>query len=101
MANAAAIAAVPGIDMIFIGPADLAQSLGHPTDRLAPETIRAIKRIIHAVGALKPVSISAFDGRDGARWHKLGVRCFLTSSALPLRNAFRDSRAALQSGFPR
>lgn len=101
MANAAEIAAVPGIDAIFIGPADLAQSLGHPTDRLAPVTIAAIKRIIRTVIPHKPVSISAFDGRDVARWHRLGVRSFLTSSALPLRNAFRDCRAALQSGFPR
>jgi 4-hydroxy-2-oxoheptanedioate aldolase len=101
LANAAEIAAVPGIDMIFIGPADLAQSLGHPTDRLAPETIKAIKQIIRTVGGLKPVSISAFDGHDVARWHPLGVRCFLTSSALPLRNAFRDWQANLRSGLPR
>lgn len=101
MANAAEIAAVPGVDAVFIGPADLAQSLGHPTDRLAPETIAAIKHIIRAVAPLKPVSISAFDGRDVARWHRLGVRGFLTSSALPLRNAFRDWRAALLTGLPR
>jgi 4-hydroxy-2-oxoheptanedioate aldolase len=101
LANAAEIAAVPGIDMIFIGPADLAQSLGHPTDCLAPETIKAIKQIIRAVGGFKPVSISAFDGRDVVRWHKLGVRCFLTSSALPLRNAFRDWQDNLRSGLLR
>lgn len=101
MANAAEIAAVPGVDAIFIGPTDLAQSLGEPTGRLTAPTIKAIQQIIQAVLPLKPVSISAFDRHDVARWHKLGVRCFLTSSAMPLRKAFCDWSANLRAGLPR
>src|SRR4051812_10843440 len=56
--NAAEIAAVPGVDMIFIGPADLAQSLGHRADQVTAPTIRAIERIVRAVAPIKPVSIS-------------------------------------------
>lgn len=100
MRNAAEIAAVPGVDAVFIGPADLAQSLGHPTHLLAPETIGAIKRIIRDVAVLRPVIISAFNGRDVSRWHRLGVRGFLTSSAAPLRDALSRWRADLESGLP-
>lgn len=98
--NAAEIAAVPGVDLIFIGPADLAQSLGEPTDRLTPATARVITDIIRRVGGLKPVSISAFAGADVRRWHKLGARAFLTSSARPLQRAFTDWRTDLLKGLP-
>lgn len=96
--NAVEIAAVPGVDMIFIGPADLAQSFGHRADVITPPTARLIADIIRRVRPIKPVSVSAFDRRDVARWHRLGVRCFLTSSAHPLRNAFRDWNAELRRG---
>lgn len=99
--NAEEIAAVPGVDMVFIGPADLAQSLGEPTDRLTPATARVITRLLRRVAPLKPVSISAFDHRDVARWHALGARSFLTSSARPLQRAFVDWRENLGRGLPR
>jgi 4-hydroxy-2-oxoheptanedioate aldolase len=99
-ANAEAIAAVPGVDVIFIGPADLAQSLGHRADTLTAPTIRVITDIIRRVLPIKPVSISAFDRRDVARWHRLGVRSFLTSSAHPLRSVFTQWRSELLAGLP-
>jgi hypothetical protein len=34
-----------------------------------------------------------------ARWHRLGSRCFLTSSATPLRAAFSQWRKDLIPGF--
>jgi 4-hydroxy-2-oxoheptanedioate aldolase len=99
--NAAEIAAVPGIDLLFIGPADLAQSLGHRVDTITPATRRAVVDIIRRVASIKPVSVSAFDGRDVARWHRAGARCFVTASATPIRNAFSDWRAALVAGLPK
>jgi 2-dehydro-3-deoxyglucarate aldolase/4-hydroxy-2-oxoheptanedioate aldolase len=44
--NIAAIAAVPGIDAIFIGPNDLAASLGHLGNVDALPVVRAIDRIM-------------------------------------------------------
>ncbi|MSU64649.1 MAG: hypothetical protein EXS38_00765 [Opitutus sp.] len=99
--NAAAIAAVPGVDAIFIGPADLAQSFGYRADVLVPATVRVIAGIVRAVAGLKPVCISAFDRHDVARWHRMGIRGFLTSSIRPLGRAFSDSRAELIRGIPR
>lgn len=68
------IAAVDGIDGLFIGPADLAASLGypgepnHPTVRIAIED--AVKRI-HACG--KPAGILTPDAEFAKHLMKLGV----------------------------
>jgi 2-keto-3-deoxy-L-rhamnonate aldolase RhmA len=40
--RADAIAAVPGVDALFIGPADLAASMGHPGDLLHPAVVEAM-----------------------------------------------------------
>jgi 4-hydroxy-2-oxoheptanedioate aldolase len=49
--NVDAIAAVPGVSALFIGPADLALSLGYPGD--APEVEAAIQTILRAARARK------------------------------------------------
>lgn len=47
LANAAAIAAVPGVDGLFIGPGDLGQSLGHGLgqNRTEPAMVDAFERV--------------------------------------------------------
>lgn len=42
------IIAVPGVDAIFIGPADLSASYGHGTDTANPDTAAAIERVAEA-----------------------------------------------------
>jgi 4-hydroxy-2-oxoheptanedioate aldolase len=55
--NVTAIAAVPGVSALFIGPADLALSLGYAVD--APEVEAAIQTILKAALARKmPVGIT-------------------------------------------
>jgi 4-hydroxy-2-oxoheptanedioate aldolase len=49
--NVDAIAAVPGVSALFIGPADLALSLGYPND--APEVEAAIQTILRTARARK------------------------------------------------
>ena len=62
-----AIAAVDGIDGIFVGPADLAASLGHPGAAGHPEVVAAIEDAIARIGrAGKPAGILTPD-RDFAR----------------------------------
>ncbi len=46
--NAAAIAAVPGIDALFIGPADLCGSLGVPVGAIEPKFVAALEKVIAA-----------------------------------------------------
>lgn len=62
MANLEAIAAVPGIDGVFIGPADLAANMGHPGEPSHPEVKAACldaMRRIRAAG--KPAGFLTLD----------------------------------------
>jgi len=62
MSNAAAIAAVEGVDALFIGPADLAAALGHRGDAGHEKVQAAICELVGAVrSAGKPVGILAAD----------------------------------------
>jgi 4-hydroxy-2-oxoheptanedioate aldolase len=55
--NVDAIAAVPGVSALFIGPADLALSLGYPAS--APEVEAAVQTILRAARARKlPIGIT-------------------------------------------
>lgn len=73
-ANIAEIAAVPGVDMIFIGPYDLSQSMGVPGQIWHPSVAEEMKRII-AVCKEQQVATGVFtDTPEGvAYWKKLGV----------------------------
>ncbi len=56
------IAAVDGVDALFIGPADLAASLGHPGDQAHPEVEAAIEAAIKRIVATgKPAGILTVD----------------------------------------
>ena len=46
LANLEAIAAVDGVDGVFIGPADLAAALGHPGELKHPEVQAAIEELL-------------------------------------------------------
>jgi len=57
-----AIAAVDGVDGIFIGPADLAASMGHPGNTGHPDVVRAIEDAIGRIRkAGKPAGILSLD----------------------------------------
>ena len=59
---AADIAAVDGVDAVFVGPSDLAASMGHLGRQGHPEVVAAVARTFEAVRAAgKPVGVNAFD----------------------------------------
>src|SRR6185312_1648077 len=65
--RAAEIAAVPGIDALFVGPADLAGSLGLPVGTTDPRMIEALKRVVAAgrsvgIDAVSNERLEAFAG---------------------------------------
>ena len=69
VANAEAIASVPGVDMVFIGPADLSGSAGMPDQTGAPEVERLIAEAEAAVRrAGKPLATVP---RQGRSWQQL------------------------------
>lgn len=61
------IAAVPGVDVIFVGPYDLSQSLGFPGQLDSPQVVMAVERALKAAKkAGKPAGIFV-TGTDEAR----------------------------------
>lgn len=62
LGNIEAIAAVPGVDGIFVGPADLAASMGHPGNAGAPPVRAAILDAICRIRAAgKPAGLLTLD----------------------------------------
>jgi len=60
--NAAAIAGTDGVDGVFVGPSDLAASMGLLGKQTHPEVVAAVKRTFTEVRASgKPVGVNAFD----------------------------------------
>jgi 4-hydroxy-2-oxoheptanedioate aldolase len=61
VANVAQIAAVAGIDGLFIGPSDLAASMGMLGQQDHPDVIAAVSHCIRTISGLgKPVGVNAF-----------------------------------------
>ncbi|MDO5634405.1 MAG: aldolase/citrate lyase family protein [Micrococcus sp.] len=61
VANAGAIAAVDGIDAVFVGPSDLSASMGLLGQQAHPEVVAAVESVIREVKAAgKVVGVNAF-----------------------------------------
>lgn len=68
------IAAVDGVDGIFIGPGDLSASLGHPGELFHPEVVAAIEDAITRVRAAgKPAGVLTYDYDFARRCMELGT----------------------------
>ena len=92
----AEILAVPGIDMVLEGAADLSQSLGQPWRIEAPEVQDALARAQRACAEAQiPYCAIPRAPGDVARWRARGVRCFVLGDERG--TAFRALRAQLQS----
>jgi 4-hydroxy-2-oxoheptanedioate aldolase len=60
--NAQELASVPGIDAVFVGPSDLAASMGLIGQQTHPDVVAAVTRAFAGVrAASKPVGVNAFD----------------------------------------
>ncbi|WP_295844529.1 HpcH/HpaI aldolase/citrate lyase family protein [uncultured Microbacterium sp.] len=60
--NAAAIAAVEGVDAVFVGPSDLSASMGLLGQQSHPDVVAAVHRVVAAAtDAGTPVGVNAFD----------------------------------------
>lgn len=80
------ILAVPGIDLIFVGPMDLASSLGLVPG--SPELIAVIEDVVsRARAAGRVVGIFAMTPEQVAHWVEWGVRLILYASDLSLMGA--------------
>lgn len=79
--NIEAIAAVDGVDAVFVGPMDLSATLGHPGEPNHPEVQRHIEHAIRAtLAASKACGILAPREADARRYAALG--CHFIAVAL-------------------
>jgi 2-keto-3-deoxy-L-rhamnonate aldolase RhmA len=100
LTNVAEIAAVPGVDVVFIGPMDLSQALGHPGDLARPDFRRRVEdafRLAHAAGKITGTSGNAAWVRYGVG---LGARYVYTSLGGVLLPGARDFIAQTQTPAP-
>ena len=94
---AAAIAAVDGIDGIFVGPSDLAAGLGHLGQPSHPDVQQAIADIFAAAKAAgKPSGTLASVEADARRYIEMGASFVAVGSDLGL---FRSATQALSERF--
>jgi 4-hydroxy-2-oxoheptanedioate aldolase len=81
LANIETIAAVDGVDGIFIGPGDLAASMGYIGQVGHPEVVAAIDDAIRRIRATgKPAGILAGDERLARHWIETGANFIAVGS---------------------
>ena len=81
---------IDGIDVLFLGPTDLSQSLGHPGDLDHPEVLAALDRVADAViGSGVTLGIYAGSVDMTKAWLDRGARYFTTSLEPFLRDGMR------------
>jgi 4-hydroxy-2-oxoheptanedioate aldolase len=81
VANIDEILTVPGIDVYFIGPSDLSQSLGHPGDPKAPVVAEAIARTLAKIRAAGKVP--GMPATSETVGEVIGAGCLYTYNHLP------------------
>ncbi len=95
LAQVDAIAATPGVDGLFVGPADLAASLGHLGDSRHPEVEAAFAAIAQAAQrAGIAAGIFAMDVTSARRFRELGYK--VVALAADVIWLVRATRLALQ-----
>ncbi len=96
LANIGSIAAVEGIDLIFVGPGDLAVSIGalHSSDQL--QLRQAITTIIETCRAAnRGVGIFVTGSDNVAQWASEGITFFIMGSDLAFLSKGLESAASL------
>jgi len=90
LASAPEIAAVDGVDCVFIGPADLSADMGYPGQTDHPEVEAVIARAIPAIAAAGAApGILSFDAATTARYLSYGALFMgVGADVICLRDAF-------------
>jgi 4-hydroxy-2-oxoheptanedioate aldolase len=82
-----AYVAIDGVDVLFLGPMDLSQSLGHPGQPTHPEVLAALERVAEVVvPSDKVLGIYAGTAEMTEEWLERGARYFTTGVEMFLRD---------------
>ncbi len=83
--------AIEGIDVLFLGPTDLSQSLGVPGQIHHPDVKAAMKRVAEAVvPSDKALGVFAGTIEMAREWRSNGARYIVTGTDSFLRNGMRE-----------
>lgn len=100
IASVAEIAAVPDVDLLFVGPADISQVLGVPGDFENPRCLETIERIARACAdAGKPWGIVPRGPEYAARMRDWGCRMFVVGFDIHAFHAGIRATKERYSGF--
>ena len=95
VANAAAIAAVPGIDAVFIGPNDLSHAMGFDNNWEAPQVQAAIEQTLRAISSTgQCAGILALTPQDEEKYSQWGARYFATVTTSLITRALKQAASA-------
>ncbi|MDN5795014.1 MAG: aldolase/citrate lyase family protein [Intrasporangium sp.] len=93
--EAAEIVAVDGVDGVFVGPSDLAASMGLLGQQSHPDVVAAVLRTFEAVrGAGKPVGVNAFDPAVARSYLDAGATFVLVGADVALLARGSEALAA-------
>ena len=93
--QAAEIAAVDGVNAVFVGPNDLSHSMGFGNDWKSPAVEAAIERALRAIsGAGNCAGIIALTPEDEAKYGQWGARYFATVVSSVITQALRQASGA-------
>ena len=97
--NAAAdIAAVDGVDAVFIGPNDLAHSMGFENNFMAPQVQAAIEKAVRGIASTgKCAGVLALTPEDEARYASWGASYFASVITAVFTKALKDAASAGRS----
>ena len=97
-----AIAAVDGVDCLFVGPSDLSNNLGKPGNPMDPHVLAAIERIAAAAKANgKPWGALSKTEAFALKCRELGCQLFSIAGDLDYINrGIVATRAAFPKFFP-
>ena len=92
LARAGEIAAVPGVDAVFIGPNDLAHAMGHGPNFHHPEVQALIAKALPAIAAAGCCpGILALSAEDRTRYAALGARYMASVTTGIIWKAFQEA----------
>jgi len=93
--NARAIAEVEGVDAVFVGPSDLAASMGLLGQQEHPDVVAAVERAIAEVRAAgKPVGVNAFNPDMARRYLDAGATFVLVAADVSILARATEKLAA-------
>ncbi|MFU8945528.1 HpcH/HpaI aldolase family protein [Mycetocola zhadangensis] len=95
VANVAEIASVDGVDGAFVGPSDLAASMGLLGQQEHPDVVASVEHAIRTISELgKPVGVNAFDPKVAERYLAAGADFVLVGADVSLLARGSEALAA-------